>query len=401
MATGRRYVRHAPERAPALGQIILKVAQLCNLDCTYCYVYNRGDESWKTRPRVIQDSVVAKLGERIAEHCSTYSLDSFTVELHGGEPLLLGKKRMQSLVSSLRSAAPDVHLHFTLQTNGLLLDREWVQLFAANEISFGISLDGPPEIADKYRILRKSRKGSTQAVIDNIAARRSESDEFDAWFGGCLCVVNPEMEGARVVDWFAACGIESFDFLLPDGNRVNPPDFWTGPQPYRDFLMSAFDRWWELGSEAPRIRKFELMMTGLLGGRVQLDALGGDLLLLCVVESDGSIGVSDVTRICGGDFATDVIDIFSHRLDARGGAYEVARIQTPCATCQSCEFLASCGGGYLPHRFDGQSFANPSIYCDALYALSERMAGVLERELPEEMWNRARPVVGTGTEAMK
>jgi uncharacterized protein len=45
----------------------------------------------------------------------------------------------------------------------------------------------------------------------------------------------------------------------------------------------------------------------------------------------------------------------------------------------------SCGGGYLPHRFNGIHFKNPSIYCDALYALSDRMLQVLRADLPPKL----------------
>jgi molybdenum cofactor biosynthesis enzyme MoaA len=44
---------------PALDWIVLKVTQRCNLNCDYCYVYNRGDDSWRGRPAFISDAVVA------------------------------------------------------------------------------------------------------------------------------------------------------------------------------------------------------------------------------------------------------------------------------------------------------------------------------------------------------
>jgi uncharacterized protein len=380
-----RAVRHRPEPTPVLGQIILKVAQRCNLNCTYCYVYNRGDESWRDRPVVISERVIRQLGTRIAEHCERYDLTAFTIELHGGEPLLLGKKRMEALVRILRETS-GCHLYFTMQTNGLLLDRAWLDLLARNEVSFGISLDGPPASADEFRVMRKDGSGSTQRLLDIIADLRADGPTFDELFGGCLCVVNPNLDGGALVEWFVDEGFPSFDFLLPDGNRVNPPQGWTGVEPYTQFLLSAFERWYSLGDRAPRIRKFELMMTGLMGGNVFLDALGGDLRLLCVVESDGSIGVSDVTRICGGEYANDALNVFDHSLDMHIGRYRIMEIQEPCATCRRCPHLASCGGGYLPHRFDGLTFDNPSLYCDALYALSARMMQVLRDDLPAHLW---------------
>jgi uncharacterized protein len=131
------------------------------------------------------------------------------------------------------------------------------------------------------------------------------------------------------------------------------------------------------------------MLTGLMGGQVPLDALGGDLRRLCVVESDGSIGVSDAIRICGGDFAHDHLNIFDHELDLHVRGYRIEEIQQVCEQCERCPHLASCGGGYLPHRFDGATFNNPSLYCDALYSLSDRMVALLKKELPPQVWTDA------------
>jgi uncharacterized protein len=128
------------------------------------------------------------------------------------------------------------------------------------------------------------------------------------------------------------------------------------------------------------------MMMGLMGSEIPLDALGGDLRRLCVVESDGSIGVNDVTRICGGVFSRDILNIFDHPLDEHVSRYGIADIQRPCAQCQSCPHFASCGGGYLPHRFDGTTFDNTSLYCEALYALSDRMMQALRADLPQSAW---------------
>jgi uncharacterized protein len=375
--------RAAPDAV--LNQVILKVAQRCNLDCTYCYVYNRGDDSWKSRPAMITDQVLEKLAERINEHCRVHELASFTVEIHGGEPLLVGKRRMQAIVDLLESRVDATHLRFTMQTNGLLLDSEWIELLARNQISFGISLDGPPEFADRFRVMRKGNGGSTQRLLDIVKQLRREGPLFDDLFGGFLCVVNPDIDGGELVQWFADNGFTSFDFLLPDGNRVNLPQGWKGVEPYRRFLLSAFERWYSMGAKAPRIRKLELMMSGLLGGRVFLDALGGDLRLLCVVESDGSIGVSDVVRICGGVYANDILNIFDHALDEHVHRYRIDELQRVCSKCRTCPHLASCGGGYLPHRFDGKGFDNPSIYCEALYGLSERMTEALLADLPPRL----------------
>lgn len=376
-----------PDRGdPHVEQVVLKVAQRCNLNCTYCYVYNRGDDSWRTRPAFVSDRVARQLGVRIREHCELHGDTSFTVEVHGGEPLLLVPHRMQRVLDLIREESAPVHVHFTLQTNGVLLNPEWLELFARNRITFGVSLDGPPAIADRRRVKRTDGGGSTEQVLANLRRLRADGPLFDALFGGCLCVVDPAADGGQLVEWFVEQSINAFDFLLPDGNRANLPQEWTGVAPYRRFLLEAFETWYGMGGRAPRIRMFEQLMLGLMGVESHLDSLGGDLRRLCIVESDGSIGVNDVARICGGDFSKDVLDIFTSPLDAHVDSYRIAEVQGVCAQCSECPYLHSCGGGYLPHRFDGVGFANPSLYCDALYALSERMERALREDLPPAAW---------------
>ena len=380
--------RDSAARATAqqgLYWIVLKIAQRCNLNCSYCYVYNRGDTSWKDRPATISNEVIEKLGERIKEQCSKYGLDEFVVEFHGGEPLLVGKERLQTLVDLLRRHSQPVRLKLLLQTNGLLLNEEWLDVFLRNKIGVGISLDGPAELADRYRTFHDGQ-GSTQALLDIINGLRRTSPLFDQLGIGYLCVMNPSVDGGQLVRWFVNTGFRSFDFLWPHGNYVNPPDNWTGAKPYERFLLEAFDEWYAMGKDAPQIRLFEVMMLGLLGLKPKLDALGGDLTKLCVIESDGAIGISDVVRFIGGEFARDALNIFDHPLDFHSSYYDLTELQRPCTTCTECPFLASCGGGYLQDRFDGRTFSNPSIYCDALYGLSERMMTVFRQDLPASVW---------------
>src|SRR4051794_8808015 len=111
----------APPGRPVLPRvvdwIILKVTQLCNLDCTYCYIYHRGDDSWRTRPEFVSEAVASALAGRIAEHGLKHGLRTLAVEFHGGEPLLLGPGRMQTLVDILRDGSRPVDLRLHLQTN--------------------------------------------------------------------------------------------------------------------------------------------------------------------------------------------------------------------------------------------------------------------------------------------
>ena len=361
--------------------VIFKVAQRCNLDCSYCYVYNRGDDSWESRPKFISENVAKAFAQRINEQCEKYEIPRFMIELHGGEALLLGKQRMQALLDLFRRECKGVQVDFSLQTNGLLLDEEWLRLLVSNGVGVGISCDGPPESADRRRTYRNGR-GSTLKLIRTIEHLRQSSSLYNDLNPGILCVVDPTLNGADVVRWFVQHDIQSFDLLLPNGTYVNLPQDWTGVEPYRRFLLEAFEEWFGMGKDAPRIRLFELMMRGLLGVRPSLDCLGGDLRRLCVIETDGSIGLSDLIRVCGDRFVVDDLNVFNSPLDAIDPHYGLNELQDPCEECHSCQYFNACGGGLLPHRYDVHSFQNPSIYCRALYALADAAFDRLRTELP-------------------
>ena len=243
----------------------------------------------------------------------------------------------------------------------------------------GIRLDGPPDIADRFRVDHRKR-GTTKLVVDRIRDLR-RLPEFKSTFGGALCVVmDPTIDERRLIDWFMEEGITAMDFLLPDGNYQKPPVPCAPPEAFRDFFIRAFDYCESLGENAPNIRLFDYIVRGLTGEISGLDSLGGDLSQICVIESDGSIAVSDVGRICP-TLREDKLNVISDDLDCHAAVYNLDQIQQLSDKCTECEYLASCGGGYLPHRFDGETFKNPSYYCEALYGICDHIYKRLTSEL--------------------
>src|SRR5207248_1564342 len=81
-----------PHRGGSLA-FVLKVASRCNLNCAYCYVYNKGDETWRDRPVVMSDDVVEAAIDRIDAWCRGSGQTRVNVTFHGGEPLLAGRRR--------------------------------------------------------------------------------------------------------------------------------------------------------------------------------------------------------------------------------------------------------------------------------------------------------------------
>jgi uncharacterized protein len=70
--------------------LVVKVASRCNLNCTYCYMYNMGDDSYKSQPKFMTQTIVEAMLLRVKNHCIDNDLKEFLIIFHGGEPLLIG-----------------------------------------------------------------------------------------------------------------------------------------------------------------------------------------------------------------------------------------------------------------------------------------------------------------------
>lgn len=136
--------------------LILKlVGETCNLDCVYCYE--------KRKP--YQGSRILKLST-IEDALQAFSGRSLRIELHGGEPLLYPRTKMQQLVALLTDRTEPTSV--AIQTNGTLLSKEWLDIFSPLGEAFevGISLDGPEAIND-WRLFI-SGKSSMSSVVRGL-----------------------------------------------------------------------------------------------------------------------------------------------------------------------------------------------------------------------------------------
>src|SRR4051812_14622775 len=83
-------------------QFTLKVTSRCNLNCSYCYVYNKADQSWKDRPKFMSEHIFLKTIERIREYVSLSGQTIVNILFHGGEPCLIGHKIIDKWCSYIR-----------------------------------------------------------------------------------------------------------------------------------------------------------------------------------------------------------------------------------------------------------------------------------------------------------
>jgi uncharacterized protein len=346
--------------------IVFKIASRCNLNCSYCYVYNMRDKSFAMQPRFVTDAVVQDLVRFLVDGIPAENFRGVQVIFHGGEPLLAGPKRFASIANALTAGLGE-KLELALQTNATLVDQRWLDLFEQFRVGVGVSLDGPELANDAARRTRVGG-GSYQAAAKGIRSLVAAHAEGRLRSLGLLCVINPERDPAKLLDHFVDdLGVELLDFLLPDATHQDAPD----AEAVGRYLIRLFDSWICRNNPRVRVRILSSILSVLLGGRSRMIGFGGEDPLALTVNTDGSVSPDDTLRGCGTEIMNTGCSVSNHTLEEVLTTDRLRQVRgalkRPAAECRSCEWLAVCGGSHLVNRFDASNgFDNPSVLCDGL-----------------------------------
>ncbi len=195
------------EETSGPSTLLIKMTGACNIACSYCYDFDQS--RWNGRG----SSTHAK--HLIADSFSVN--DSITVMFHGGEPLLHFSE-IKELVSFANEIAhrDGKKITYSIQTNGLLLDEEIVQYLLNESFDVGISLDGPLEIHNLYRVDHKGR-GTFEALIKKF----DEFPEFMRTRVGFMSVItqNSVFHLDQVWQFFRDLDVQTWKLspMLPEG----------------------------------------------------------------------------------------------------------------------------------------------------------------------------------------
>ncbi len=356
-----------PNKPTPLSSFVIKVASRCNLDCSYCYEYNMGDSSWKKMPKVMSDEVFTKILLRIKEHCEIHQFNNISLSLHGGEPLLVGHQTMSSYAELIDQYLGIFQVSTGIQTNGLLIDREYLKLFQQHGITLGVSLDGLPKNNDIFRYYHNG-KGSGHDVENKLVLLNGTG-----LFAGILSVINVDAEPVENWRYLASFDPPVIDFLFPHAHWSNTK---TSEQLDRiarhgDWLCAIFDDWYGGHHQDIRIRFFEEILYRLFGHPGSLESLGLEEVTLVTVGVNGDYEQVDTMKSVFPGAHTTSLNVFDHTLDDLLTHQNVIARQSGISglsdQCKQCEVVSICGGGYYPHRYSEENyFNNPSVYCAAL-----------------------------------
>lgn len=362
---------------PPLRQLVLKIHSRCDLLCDHCYVYQHADQSWRGRPTFIRPETVRAVAGRLAEHTRARALESVSVILHGGEPLLVGPARLRDICAELtRTLAPLTTLDLRMHTNAVTLNRRHLDVCREFGVRVSVSLDGDRAANDRHRLDRRGRS-SHDRVLRGI--RLLQEPEYRHLFSGILCTVDVANDPVAVHDALTELAPPRIDYLLPHSTWDSPPPNPAGAEtPYADWLLAVFDRWEEQGRPMP-VRTFDSVLSTLRGGPPLTEALGLAPSDLAVIETDGTFEQADWLKTAYAGAPETGYDVFRHGFAEFASHPGVLARQTGADgisdTCRRCPVLRSCGGGLYGHRYRAENgFDNPSVFCADLRSLVEGIA---------------------------
>ncbi|PKO95325.1 MAG: anaerobic sulfatase maturase [Bacteroidetes bacterium HGW-Bacteroidetes-7] len=326
------------------------VGSRCNLNCSYCYYLKQSPAS------EIMDINILK--RAIEETILANDTPEISFCWHGGEPLMAGidffikavEFQNKAVERKVQNGFRKPLIINTIQTNGTLIDKDWCNFFRESNFLVGISIDGPEDIHNYFRVNRTGDKLYEKA-INGLELLRDNNVEFNV-----LCTVNSRSKGRgrEVYKFLKSKGVKFMQFLPV----VDPGKEWgTEAEDYGNFMKDVFREWWENEDAGSYyVQLFDVVLANFLNvpcGLCQFSPVCGDVPVL---ESNGDIFccdhfVNSLNYLGNLNEISLAQAVFSKRI-AAFGADKSATLPLKCTVCK---FKTLCNGGCPEHRVLKQS----------------------------------------------
>jgi len=334
----------------------------CNVDCTYCFYKCRSAQIGRGRQRMTEQVLEKLIKDYMALR---FPLAGFAWQ--GGEPTLMGLDFFAKAVEFQKKYGyPGQEVGNSLQTNAILLDEKWCRFLHENRFLVGISIDGPKEYHDHYRLDHAGR-----GTWDRVMRAIENCKKCDVAFNTLTLLNDVNVEHPdEVFDFLVGLGVKFLQFipcveLDPATGKVT--DFSITPQQYAEFQCRIFDRWVDYGPGKLSIRDFDSILTYYATGRHTICTFDRQCSQYIVIEHTGDAFCCDFFvepkwRL-GNIFETPIDKLAASPLKRKFARSK----KNLCNKCLICSHLAICRGGCMKDRapFDRENFGRESYYCQA------------------------------------
>ena len=353
-------------RIKPFSLLVKPVGSRCNLDCEYCFYLGTDEALAGQRPAVMPLKVL----ERMCEDYLGYGFPTSVFTWQGGEPTLAGLDFYRQVVKNqMKYGKNGQAVANALQTNGILIDEEWAEFLAEYRFLVGVSLDGPPELHNHYRLDRR-RRPTFHKVMQAISALRRHGVEFNI-----LCMITnlSQSKAKEIYRFLVSEGFTHLQFI--PCVEYDPATGAPGPQNvtplgYGQFMCELFDEWYYSNDiHRVSIRTFDAVVARLAGEQqLSLCNFGERCDHYLVVEKDGGVYPCDFfvqnKYLLGNLMEKPLAEIY---LSNREKSFAQLKKNYP-ETCRNCAYLWICYGGCPKDRLaaGGGKFGCESYLCEGL-----------------------------------
>lgn len=334
---------------PPLSLLIKPASGNCNMRCKYCFYMDEAEN----RAVASRGCMSAETMRMVVDKALEYADGDCTFSFQGGEPTLAGISFFQGLSDYVaRHPNPKkIRVHYSIQTNGYALDEDWAKWLAENQVLVGISLDGPKEIHDRYRLDRNGN-GTFNRVMASIRLLNKYHVDYNV-----LTVVSAAnaYRGQQVYHFFKKQGIryqQYIECLDPIGEVPGGHDYSLTPERYETFLKSMFDAWYQDMKRGHYVynRYFENLMMILTGQHPESCNLRGVCAPQWVIEADGSVYPCDFYALDQWRLGNVAEDSFESMEETRRNTGFIDWSRRLPEECKACRWVSLCRNGCRRNR---------------------------------------------------
>ena len=372
----------------------------CNLACKYCYYLEKNNLYQNSHRHLMSDEMLEQFTR---EYIEAQTMPQVLFTWHGGEPLMRSIDFYKKALALQKKYAHGKQIDNVIQTNGTLLTDEWCEFFAQNHWLVGISIDGPQEYHDHYRVT-PAGKPSWEKVMQGISLLKKHRVEWNA-----MAVVNAynAEHPLEFYHFFRDNGCQYLQFTpiverltehedgrilasLADDREIPLADASVTPEQWGNFLCTIFDDWVRHDVGKTFVEIFDCTLANWMGVLPGICAYSKECGHAGVMEHNGDVYSCDHFVFpeykLGNIKDQSLIDML---YGEKQQAFSRLKHTSLPRQCKECDMEFACHGECPKNRFEKDKYGEPGLnyLCQGYYQYYSHVAPYMDfmkRELLAE-----------------
>ena len=363
----------------------------CNLACKYCYYLEKNNLYQNSHRHLMSDEMLEQFTR---EYIEAQTMPQVLFTWHGGEPLMRSIDFYKKALALQKKYAHGKQIDNVIQTNGTLLTDEWCEFFAQNHWLVGISIDGPQEYHDHYRVT-PAGKPSWEKVMQGIKLLKKHRVEWNA-----MAVVNAynAEHPLEFYHFFRDNGCQYLQFTpiverltehedgrtlasLADNREIPLADASVTPEQWGNFLCTIFDDWVRHDVGKTFVEIFDCTLANWMGVLPGICAYSKECGHAGVMEHNGDVYSCDHFVFpeykLGNIREQSLIDML---YGEKQQAFSRLKHTSLPRQCKECDMEFACHGECPKNRFEKDKYGEPGLnyLCQGYYQYYSHVAPYMD-----------------------